>query len=247
MNYENALKIIQDAQKKLPHGLVGCCPGNVSGVTGPTGPTGPASGVTGPTGPTGPQGLTGDVGATGPTGPTGPQGLTGEVGATGPTGPTGTSCATGELVINGGMETITNNKPTSWTFTNPDGVTSSDAQGTVHSGNYAVSIDNESAIEQTIDIDNGGCFYILSFFARGEGTQVGFTATVTFNTPTGDVVGGTVTVRQQDLTTANNDFAFFQLVTIAAPENSTGITIRFLVDSEGGQALILDDVSLIAN
>ena len=45
MNYENALRIIKDAQKRLPHGFVGCCPGNVSGVTGPTGPTGATGGL----------------------------------------------------------------------------------------------------------------------------------------------------------------------------------------------------------
>ena len=239
-----------------PTGTTG--PTGPTGATGPTGPTG-ATGDVGATGPTGPTGATGDIGATGPTGPTGatgnigPTGATGDIGATGPTGPTGatgptgTSCATGQLVVNGGMESVSEDQPTDWTFTNPDGITSVDAQGRVHSGNWVVNIEDGSAIEQTIAIDGGGCFYVLSFFARGEGDQVGFTATATFETPTGPVVGDTITVRQQDLTNSNGDFAFFQLVTIASPDNATGITVRFEVDAEGGQSMDLDDVSLFAN
>lgn len=195
-------------------------------IIGPTGPRG----ATGPTGPGG--------GATGPAGPTG---------ATGPTGPTGNNCATGELVTNGGFESVTANQPSDWIFTNPDGIASTDSQGNVHSGSFAVTIENESGISQTIDVENSDCFYILSFFAKGEGTQVGFTASITFETSTGDVDGGTITVRQQDLTTANNDFAYFRLVTIASPDNTTAVRINFIADSTGDQALLLDDVSLIAN
>ncbi|MDD5979581.1 MAG: hypothetical protein PUC23_00530, partial [bacterium] len=81
----------------------------------------------------------------------------------------------GQLIINGGTENIGDNKPTDWIFTNPDGVTSVDVQGRVHSGLWAVNIEDGSSIEQTIPITEGGCFYILSFFARGEGSQVGLT------------------------------------------------------------------------
>jgi len=220
---------------------------------GPTGPTGPAGGPTGPTGATGAQGLqgaTGPTGATGPqglqgvTGPTGPQGIQG---VTGPTGPAGTSCSSGELVINGGMETTVNNQPTNWTFTNPDGISSTDNQGSVHSGNLAVLLADASAITQTIPINNGGCYYRLSFFAQGEGSQVGFTATVTFNTTVGDVEGGTMVVRQQDLTNSNRAWTYFQLITTQAPANATGITISILADTEADQNLILDDISLTAN
>lgn len=167
------------------------------------------------------------IGPTGPTGPTGPSG--------GPTGATGAT---------GGMEDISENQPTGWTFTNPDGVASSDALGSVHSGEQSVTIENESAIEQTIPIDGNECFYRLSFFAQGEGAQVGFTATVTFITPTGDVAGGEIVVRQQDLVDSNRNFTFFQLITSQAPADATSINIRFLVDSEGEQSLILDDISL---
>ena len=143
------------------------------------------------------------------------------------------------------MENRDDDKPTNWTFTNPDGITSVNAQGRVHSGNWAVNIEDDSAIEQTIPVTACGCYYILSFFARGEGSQVGLTATVTFQTTTGPVSGGTITVRQQDITNSNRDFAFYQLITTAAPCNTTGITIKFLVEAEGKQSLDLDDVSLI--
>ena len=271
--FEKARKMIDEYRKKCPKQCFYVGPTGPTGPTGPAGATGDI-GATGPTGnvgatgPTGPTGATGDIGATGPTGPTGATGATGDIGATGPTGPTGatgnvgatgptgptgatgptgTSCATGQLVVNGGMESVSEDQPTDWTFTNPDGITSVDAQGRVHSGNWVVNIEDGSAIEQTIAIDGGGCFYVLSFFARGEGDQVGFTATATFETPTGPVVGDTITVRQQDLTNSNGDFAFFQLVTIASPDNATGITVRFEVDAEGGQSMDLDDVSLFAN
>ena len=145
------------------------------------------------------------------------------------------------------MENVANDQPTDWTFTNPDGVSSVTAQGRVHSGSFAVNIEDDSAIQQTVPVDGGGCFYILSFFARGEGSQVGFTATLTFETTTGPVVGGTIVVRQQDLTNSNRDFAFYQLVSTQAPENTTGVTVSFAVDAEGGQSMDLDDVSLIAN
>lgn len=143
------------------------------------------------------------------------------------------------------METRTNNKPSNWTFTNSNGITSINSQGRVHSGSWSVNIKDKSAIEQTIPVTEGGCFYHLSFFVRGEGSQVGLTATVVFETTTGPVTGGTITVRQQDITSSNRDFAFYQLITSASPQNTTGITVKFLVNAEGEQSLDLDDVSLI--
>ena len=175
-------------------------------------------------------------------------GSTGPTGATGATGPTGQcECAcrsTGELVLNGSMESRTNNKPNNWNFTNPDNIESVTIQGRVHSGSWAVNLKDASAIQQTIPITGSGCFYRLSFFARGEGSQVGLTATVVFETTTGPVDGGTITVRQQDITNANREFAFYQLVTSASPANVTGITIKFLISADGEQSLDLDDVSL---
>ena len=143
------------------------------------------------------------------------------------------------------MENRANNKPTDWIFTNPDGISSVNSQGRVHSESWAVNIEDGSAIEQIIPISGCGCFYILSFFARGEGSEVGLTATVEFETDNGPVNGGTIVVRQQDITNSNRDFAFYQLVTSSSPMNTTAIRIRFLVNADGNQSLDLDDVSLI--
>ena len=143
------------------------------------------------------------------------------------------------------MENSSNDKPLNWTFTNPDGVTSVNIQGRVHSGNWAVNIEDASAIEQTIPVTTGGCYYILSFFARGEGSQVGLTASVVFQTTTGHINGGIIDIRQQDIVNSNRSFAFYQIVTSASPANTTAITIKFLVNADGEQSLDLDDVSLI--
>lgn len=177
------------------------------------------------------------VGQRGPQGPQGTQGPAGEC-----------SCpceSMGQMIVNGGMEDVENDQPTNWTFTNPEGVTSVDLQGRVHSGNFAVNIENDSAIEQTIPIIDGGCYYNLSFFARGEGAQVSFTATIVFETPNGPVEGGTITVREQDVPNSNRDFGFYQLITSQAPSDATGITVRFDVTAQGEQSLDLDDVSLV--
>lgn len=143
------------------------------------------------------------------------------------------------------MENRTNNKPSNWIFTNPDSISSVTSQGRVHSGSWSVNIKDESDISQTVSVNNGGCFYQLSFFARGEGSQVGLTATIVFETPTGPVNGGTISIRQQDIINANREFAFYQLVTSKSPDNTTGITVKFLVDASVEQSLDLDDVSLI--
>ena len=105
--------------------------------------------------------------------------------------------------------------------------------------------ENESSIEQKIPLENGGCFYELSFFALGEGAQVGFIATVTFETPNGPVVGGEITVRQQDVPNSNRDFGFYKLITTKAPDNATSVIVKFTVEAEGKQSLDLDDVSFV--
>lgn len=143
------------------------------------------------------------------------------------------------------MENSSNDKPLNWTFTNPDGVTSVNIRGRVHSGNWAVNIEDASAIEQTIPVNTGGCYYILSFFARGEGSQVGLTASVVFQTTTGPINGGIIDIRQQDIVNSNRSFAFYQIVTSSSPDNTTAITIKFLVNADGEQSMDLDDVSLI--
>lgn len=194
------------------------------------------NGSTGPTGPTGPTGRTGDIGPTGATGMTGP---------TGPTGNCTCSCVSnGELILNGGMEIVIDDKPTGWLFSNPDNVTSENSQGRVHSGNWSVNITDDTTISQVINNIETGCFYELSFFARGEGAQVSLNANVIFITNSGDVLGGNIIVRSQDITNSNRDFAYYKLITTKAPVGTTAIKIEFSVEANGNQSLDLDDVSL---
>ncbi|MDO4283518.1 MAG: hypothetical protein Q4D02_07785 [Clostridia bacterium] len=176
-------------------------------------------------------------------------GQSGETGPTGATGPTGTcSCncqSKGELITNGGMEMVTDQKPDNWDFINPDGITSEDSQGRVHSGNFSVNMEDDTTLSQIVENIEGGCFYELSFFARGEGAQVGFTANIIFITDGGNVLGGTITVNQQDITNDNRDFAYYKVITSEAPMNTTSIKVEFIVTANGEQSLDLDDVSLI--
>ena len=143
------------------------------------------------------------------------------------------------------MELVVDNQPENWEFVNPAGITSEDSQGQVHSGNFSVNIGNGSTISQTIGNIEGGCFYQLSFFARGEGAQVGLTANVVFITGTVEEAGGSITINQQDLTDSNRDFGYYKVTTSAAPLNTTAIRVEFDVTANGGQSLDLDDVSLI--
>lgn len=186
----------------------------------------------------------------GPTDPRGPRGCPGPTGSTGATGPTGSctcSCVSrGELVINGGMEEVIDDKPTGWLFSNPDNIESENSQGRVHSGNWSVNIGDDSTLSQVINNIEPGCFYELSFFARGEGAQVSLNANVIFITNNGDVLGGNIMVRAQDITDSNRDFAYYRLITSQAPAGTTGIRIEFIVNANGNQSLDLDNVSLIS-
>lgn len=69
----------------------------------------------------------------------------------------------------------------------------------------------------------------MSFFARGEGNQVGLAANATFEITIGSVNAGTVTVREQDITNSNRDFAFYQLITSLVPSNVTVIIIQIYI------------------
>lgn len=194
-------------------------------------------------GPTGPRGCPGPRGATGATGATGPTGPTGATGATGPTGTCNCACVSrGELVVNGGMEAFTTTIPNGWTVNTATLVSKETQQGRVHSGQSSVNLKNGAALKQEIPI-TGGCFYRLAFFARGEGAKVGLTARLVFHNGA-DTTGLVITVRQQDLTNDNRDFAYFQGISSQAPANATSVRIEFSVTAEGGQSLDLDDVSL---
>ena len=191
----------------------------------------------------GADGQDGDIGATGPTGPTGP------TGATGPTGPTGVcTCpckANGELVYNGHMENFTDNLPNGWSAPVVNTVSKVTQQGRVHTGNAAVNIKNGGKLTQEVNL-TGGCYYVFSFFARGEGAQVKFKASVIFLNDMGtQVTGVTIETREQDVPNSNRDFGYYRDVTIAAPNDTTHALIKFEVTAEGNQSLDLDDVSLL--
>ncbi len=175
--------------------------------------------------------------------PPGPPGPPGPEGPPGPPGPPNPCASAGERVVNGGMELFTGTVPTGWTANDAALVSQTTAQGTVHSGNSAVELQDGAVLSQVITPITAGCFYEFSFFAQGVGAQVGFTATVTYTTAGADVPGGTVTVRQQDLITSNRDFAYYEIITAAAPADVTGARIDFTVTAEGEQSLVLDDVS----
>lgn len=219
------------------------CPTGATGPAGATGLTG-ATGMTGATGTTGAAGLTGATGTTGATGLTGATGTTGATGATGATGVCECPCAsTGELIQNGGMESFTDGVPTGWFTTTPNDVSQVTQQGRVHSGNSAVNLADGANLSQIVPI-NGGCFYELSFFAHGEGAQVGFTATVNFITPPStETLGLQITVNQQDVPDSDREFEFYRGITTQAPANATLAIIEFTVNADGGQSLDLDDVS----
>ena len=222
--------------------------------TGPTGPTG-STGATGPTGPTGntgaigPTGLTGNTGATGPTGPTGSTGATGPTGLTGntgATGPTGEGCASlGEQILNGGMEDFIGDLPVSWNSTTPISIESVDQAGRVHSGNLSVNMQDGSDLYQDVDI-KVGCYYILSFFAHGEGQQIGLRATITFlDDQNNQLLTNQLIVREQDLINSNRSFGYFRLVSGAAPSGAVKARVAFYVVAGGGQSMDLDDVSFM--
>jgi len=145
----------------------------------------------------------------------------------------------GELIVNGGMEAFSGSVPTGWSTTAPAAVSRVTEFGRVHSGEAAVALSDGANLTQIVSI-NEGCFYELSFFARGEGAQVGFTATVTF-IPGGEALR--ITVRKQDLTNSNRVFAYFKGITERAPAGASSAEIRFEVEANGNQSLDLDDVS----
>ena len=170
--------------------------------------------------------------------------MTGATGATGATGTCTCPCRSqGEMVVNGGMEAFTNNIPQSWTTTTSSAIAKVTQQGRVHSGLSAVNIADKGNLRQDVPI-TGGCYYDFSFFARGEGAQVGVDATVTFINDQGlSVTGLTIHVRDQDIPNDNREFAYYRGITTQAPSNATAARIQFVVTAGGGQSMDLDDVS----
>lgn len=186
------------------------------------------------------------TGPTGNTGATGPTGLTGNTGATGPTGPRGEGCASlGEQILNGGMEDFIDDLPVSWNSTTPVSIESVDQAGRVHSGNLSVNMQDGSDLYQDVDI-KVGCYYILSFFAHGEGQQIGLRATITFlDDQNNRLLTNQLIVREQDLINSNRSFGYFRLVSGAAPSGAVKARVAFYVVAGGGQSMDLDDVSFM--
>ncbi len=141
------------------------------------------------------------------------------------------------------MELFTDDIPNGWITTTPDDISEITLQGRVHSGNSSVNLTDGADLSQTIPISEG-CFYELSFFAHGEGAQVGLEATVTFLILTDtEVLGLQINVNPQDSSNSNRTFGFYRGITIQAPIGTVGAEIKFAVTAEGNQSLDLDDVS----
>lgn len=188
-----------------------------------------------------PTDVAGPRGATGATGATGPRGATG---ATGATGICECNCpSSGELILNGGMESFTGGIPTDWTTSTPTKVSQVTAQGRVHSGESSVNLTDGATLFQVVPV-NEGCFYEFSFFAHGEGAQVGVIATVTFVVPPStQTLGLQISVRQQDMPNSNRDFGYYRGHTIQAPAGAMTAIINFAVTANGEQSMDLDDIS----
>mgnify|MGYP002562040319 CR=1 FL=1 len=192
-----------------------------------------------------PRGFDGAVGPTGPTGPTGATGATGPIGPTGPTGTCICPCrSNGEMIVNGGMETFAGQIPTGWLANHSDLISKVTLQGRVHSGNYAVNLKNTAMLSQEISIQPS-CFYQLSFFARGEGSEVGLVAKVFYlNAQNQATEALTIQVRQQDIVNSNRSFAYYRgITTVSAPMDTVKVRIEFSATTNGNQSLDIDDIS----
>ncbi|MGN0135433.1 hypothetical protein [Anaerotignum sp.] len=137
--------------------------------------------------------------------------------------------------------------PTGWNINNSDLVEPDDDQGDVHSGNFSALLFNKAVLSQDISIE-GGCFFELSFFARGNGAQVQLEACVTFSTDDSFTTDSScILIRAQDIPTDNRNFAYYRFITAQAPANATNARIEFRVTANGEQSLNLDDVSFSVN
>ena len=147
------------------------------------------------------------------------------------------------MIVNGGMESFSGTVPTGWSANNNSLVEKDSTQGNVHSGQSSVRLKDNAVLTQNIAI-NGGCYYELSFFARGNGAQVQLEATVTFINNQGlNVKGLTIFVREQDMPNDNREFAYYRGITTIAPNNATNARIDFSVNTFGQESLNLDDIS----
>ncbi len=224
-------------------------PKGEQGEVGPQGPKG-EQGEVGPQGPKGEQGEVGPQGPKGEQGEAGPQGPKGEQGEEGPQGPQGEqgadgvcACSGGELLTNGGMEEFNKTVPVGWSMNNADLSDAEERPGRVHSGYAAVTLKDGAVLTQTVHV-TGGCFYELSFFAKGACAGVQLEATVTFLDATDTAETALkILVRGQDLPNCCSCYAYYRGLTGKAPENAKQARITFKIEAEECASALLDDVS----
>lgn len=142
------------------------------------------------------------------------------------------------------MESFNNEGvPTGWNINDSDLVEPDDDQGDVHSGYYSALLYDGAVLWQNVSIE-GGCYFELSFFARGNGAQVQLEACVTFSNNDSMTSDSTcIFIRAQDIPTDNRNFAYYRFITEQAPNDATNARIEFRVTANGNQSLNLDDVS----
>lgn len=152
------------------------------------------------------------------------------------------------MAVNGGMEAFNvQGVPTGWNINDDNLVEPDDDQGNVHSGNFSARLFDGAILSQDIGIE-GGCFFELSFFAKGNGAQVQLEACVIFsNDDSLQPTEACILIRAQDIPTDNRNFAFYRFITDRAPNNATNARIEFRVTANGEQSLNLDDVSFSVN
>ena len=132
------------------------------------------------------------------------------------------------------MEDFIDDLPVSWNSTTPVSIESVDQAGRVHSGNLSVNMQDGSDLYQDVDI-KVGCYYVLSFFAHGEGQQIGLRATITFlDDQNNQLLTNQLIVREQDLINSNRSFGYFRLVSGAAPSGAVKARVAFYVVAGGG-------------
>ena len=136
-----------------------------------------------------------------------------------------------------------NGVPAGWQINHSDLAEADDAPGDVHSGNFSVLLSGDAVLWQNVSI-NGGCFFTLSFFARGNGALVQLEASVIFSRPGSEETEvSSILIRAQDIPTDNRNFAYYRFITAQAPNDATNARVEFRVTVGGNQALNLDDVS----
>lgn len=147
------------------------------------------------------------------------------------------------MVINGGMEAFTEEVPTGWTINERRLVSPMNLQGRVHSGSNAVNLQDGAILHQEVAVE-AGCYHELSFYARGEGNQVGLTARVTYlDTQDQPSQALLIQVRPLDLVSDARVFAHYQGLTTIAPTNTVKARIEISVNAAENQSMDLDDVS----